>query len=366
MPRSQEPKEKDPQTLIPLEGPRSDATKRFFSMGWRHAQFAILNEQHTHYLPRELTNSSSGLNMRLKIMGEPVYRKIILEITHRSSPDSKPCTAYLYLDNLRHVSDYNVLDRVHRKGRQGKAPKTQDSEMKEKSFWILNMEVSGVIAIGLDADQNDFDLDTRNLFSFLQHVAQTANPNEKYPLTICVNAHYGIDEENDQKGSTGWARFKAVQDVIYDFKKNVCTAWNAYCSVRGKPLTQWGMFAEREMLSKMAVKSLKAKSTDSQDQPDFGSGIIKYPPQVSFSDLDEAAIALCYGAFIEWRREKEIYDDISSEIHHVGFIRFAERGIIAAISYTIPDTLTKELFKVKEGSTAKITFRLPALSLGRL
>lgn len=193
--------------------------RRVFSVWDGDAQFATLNGKHTCYLPRKLTKSDSGLNMRLKIMGEPVYRKIFVEITHRSSPDSKPCIAHIQLDSQRHVSSYHVIDKVFRKGQQGKTPNQEDSGTKQKSFWVPNIEVTGVTAIGLDAEQNGFDIDTRNLFSFLQHVARTASADETCPLTICVNAHYRIDGD-DQKKSAQWMHFKAAK-MSYMASKNL-------------------------------------------------------------------------------------------------------------------------------------------------
>ena len=45
------------------------------------------------------------------------------------------------------------------------------------------------------------------------------------------------------------------------------------------------------------------------------SRIIRYPPQISFASLK--GIVHSYGTFLEWKKEKEVYDNISKIDHKI-------------------------------------------------
>ena len=169
---------------------------------------------------------------------------------------------------------------------------------------------------------------------------------------IRINAHYGISEFNETKKKTAARRepFKIVQDLIFNFKKSPCRAWSPYCGASGKPQTQWGTFISRELINKAAIQPESAE-TDVEE-----SRIIRYPPQISFASLEEAGIVHSYGAFLEWKREKEVYDNISTMDHKVGFLNLANQGIMDTMFYRMPGTKIVESFRVKEASSVVISF----------
>jgi hypothetical protein len=111
----------------------------------------------------------------------------------------------------------------------------------------------------------------------------------------------------------------AANDAIYNFEESPCIAWSAYCGPNGKAQTQWGTFVAREQINQAALKFFKVEADDQEAEGIVKSGIVRHPSQISFSSLEEAAILLSYGAFLEWRREKEVNDAISSMDHMVGF-----------------------------------------------
>ena len=63
-----------------------------------------------------------------------------------------------------------------------------------------------------------------------------------------------------------------------------------------------------------------------------------------------------YGAFLEWKREKGVYDNISTMDHKVGFLNLANQGIMAIMFYRMPDTKIAESFRVKEASSVVTSF----------
>jgi len=98
--------------------------------------------------PKDWNYKENGVTIRAKIMGEPIYRKLILQISHRKSDDpSLTTTAYLQFDNYLHVEDYDVEDRIHRKN------DGEPTEDKIDSFWLVKFMAKGCTAIGLDIDE---------------------------------------------------------------------------------------------------------------------------------------------------------------------------------------------------------------------
>ncbi|RHZ43366.1 uncharacterized protein CDV56_100183 [Aspergillus thermomutatus] len=381
--RSQE--EEDLQKLIPLAPRSSYYSKKFFGTGWKNAQFAVSSSSGPVRLPQDWNYKDTGVTVRAKVMGEPVYRRLILEITYRKSDDpSKTAVAYLQFDNHLHVTDYEVQDKVHRnrKGRNTKQHKknqpvdtseNESNEQKEDSYWVVKFVAKGCTAFGMDIDDTGFDNASANVFRYLRRLTSKLKTGEKTQVMIRINAHFGIDEtdgtdEKKKKAAARKERFRMAQDLIFDFKKSACRAWSPYCGPTGKPQTHWGNLVSREQINRAAIQPASAETeTNGKDQNGYEdakhevqeSRIIRYPSQISFASLEEAAIVFSYGAFLEWRREKELHDSISSMDHKVGFLNVAGHGIMAIMFYSMPDTKIAESFRVKEASNIVISFTPP-------
>ncbi|RJE20388.1 hypothetical protein PHISCL_07284 [Aspergillus sclerotialis] len=205
-----------------------------------------------------------------------------------------------------------------------------------------------------------------NVFRYVRWLTDELKTGTEHEVTIRINTHYGINESGDtgrsEKATARLERFLRCQDMILDFKKSPCIAWEAYYSPNAKPMTKWGGFCSRKLINQDGLSP--APTGREADDGFEESGIIRYPAQVSFEDLEEAAIILAYGAFLEWKREKEIHDSISRMNHKVGFLDVAGRGIMAVMIYSAPDTEIAKSFRTKEASYAKICYLPPKSARG--
>jgi hypothetical protein len=115
--------------IVPVSGEQNDAASRKLGSGWRNAQFSgsiVL-------VPTDWNHKSDGVTVKARMMGEPVYRRLMLEITHRNSTPSKSHTAYIFFDNYRHISRYNILNKVNRKtDKKQRMPQGEN----EDSYWV--------------------------------------------------------------------------------------------------------------------------------------------------------------------------------------------------------------------------------------
>ena len=84
----------------------------------------------------------------------------------------------------------------------------------------------------------------------------------------------------------------AANNAIYNFKESPCIAWSAYCGPNSKAQTQWGTFVVREQINQAALELFKVEADDQEAEGIIKSGIVRYPSQISFSSLAEAAIIL--------------------------------------------------------------------------
>jgi hypothetical protein len=70
--------------LAPLT---SEYSKKLFGTGWRNAQLIATLSSGNVLLPEDWNYKDNGVTIRAKIMGEPVYRRLIFEISYRKSDD---------------------------------------------------------------------------------------------------------------------------------------------------------------------------------------------------------------------------------------------------------------------------------------
>ncbi|KAF7125977.1 hypothetical protein CNMCM5793_002336 [Aspergillus hiratsukae] len=172
--RQKEQEKDDKQKLIPLAPRSSDHAKR------------------TCWAPAGLGLQDTGVTMRARVMGEPVYRRLVLEITYRKADNpSKTIVADVLFDNDLHVTDYDVEDRVVRKkhGRKHKHNRPVDTsdesnEQKEDSYWILKFVAKGCTAFGMDIDYTGFDNASADVFWYLRTLTSKLKAGEKTQVMI--------------------------------------------------------------------------------------------------------------------------------------------------------------------------------------
>jgi DNA polymerase III delta prime subunit len=296
------------------------------------------------FLPFFWAHKDTGVNVRARIRGANVARKLVMEFTvyHNSEPQHK---AFLEFHAASHVSEYGLSDKTvqdAKNDKKGKKRSDYGNSLEEDSYLVIRFVTTGGIGIGLDFDAYYFDQDDREVLYYARHLAQnfSQSPGPKR-VAFRMNARwveYGLEQTKNIRQRAEWER---LERAVSQFPKDCSRVLAPYRSQQGTPLTQWGMFAARSRIAKKP------------------GGIVSFPAQTSFSTIDEARITLAYGCYLEYRREFEISQAISNQQHGVAFIRVANSTILAILKLNMPQGLMMERWAPREGTMVKLAFKLP-------
>lgn len=337
--RPAKPKGEDLQKLIPLQERGSHLNKQFMGTQWQMGQFFVTYANgDSKAIPLNWNHSAVGANVRVKVMGGNVARKIRFDLSFTNDPDpTLEHTAYVEFDPHSDISSYTCIDRVLRETRPEKGKKQRQAQKdKKESYLVIKFKTTGGTGYGLDYESSEFDDETKTLFSYGRQLAKNFDSDGSLKMvTVRVNASHSI-YENDTQVSKKQEKFNVFQDYFENFFKDTSLAYHYY---RGKG----------ECRPETIFNSLATRKTIAD-----GCGLTHYPAKVSFASLDEAAIILIYGACLEHQRELEICHEIGKATHQVAFVDLLESRVLAIVKLTQSES---EPLRIKEGTLAKIKFR---------
>ncbi|QKX54099.1 uncharacterized protein TRUGW13939_01182 [Talaromyces rugulosus] len=348
VPKQSDSKEKDdPQKLIVLEKRNSELSKDVLGTQWKNIQFHLQvmkdGRSTAKFLPFLWSPKDTGVNVRAKIRGANVARKLVMEFTvyHNSEPQHK---AFLEFHAASHVSEYGWSDKTvkdAKKDNKGKKRSDYGNSPEQDSYLLIHFVTIGGIGIGLDFDADYFDQDDREVLYYARHLAQNFSQSPGTPKRVAfrMNARRvesGLGQAKNIRKREEWKR---LERAVSQFSEDCNSVLAHYRSQQGTPLTQWGMFSARSQIA------------------NEHGGIVSFPAQTSFSTIDEARITLAYGCFLEYRREFEIGQAISNQQHGVAFIRVANSTILAILKLNMPKDLMVERWAPREGTMVKLAFK---------
>ncbi|GAE00293.1 predicted protein [Paecilomyces variotii No. 5] len=330
----------DEQKLVKLNPMGSEQAKRYLGTEWKNAQFVVSLNGKNEFFPSQWNHKDTGCTIRAKVLGGNIAKRLRFHVQYRNEQvPSADHDAYLEFFESGQVQSYVCVDKT------SKRPK---KDQKRDSYFLVKFASSGGIGYGLDYTSDVFDDATKNTFKYLQSLCiNYAKPTDSIRparyINLRINAHFFHDDDTDRKDKRRISAFQFARDCFLDFAKeeNPKQPWDMYRNLSGQPQTQWNQWISRKVIH------------------EGSGGLIKYPAFVSFPDLSTAAISLCYGAFLEWKREKEIYSEMSKEQHEVAFVRVAEKGILAVLKFAEPKVRQQEAFRLKDGDLVRLSFRPP-------
>ncbi|KAJ9246999.1 hypothetical protein DTO207G8_8459 [Paecilomyces variotii] len=335
---AEEDEKPDSQKLVALCPMGSEEAKQYLGTEWKNAQFVVLIHGKHEYFPRVWDYKDTGCTIRAKIVGGKIAKRLRFHVQYRN--ERVPAAnhdAYLEFYENGQVQSYVGIDKTIKRPKKGE---------KRDSYFLVKFSTSGGIGYGLDYESDEFDDATKNTFRYLRSLCTNfsestdAKPSVRY-VNLRVNAHYfHADDEKDKRRR---AAYEFARNSFLDFARDeqISQPWDMYRSPSGQPQTQWNQWISRQVIHERS------------------GGMIKYPSFVSFPDLSTAAIALCYGSFVEWRREKEVYSELSRSQHQVAFVNVADKGILAVIKFAEPKLKQQEAFRLKDGDLLRMSFRAP-------
>ncbi|KKZ64960.1 hypothetical protein EMCG_09141 [[Emmonsia] crescens] len=338
--RPTKPEREDPQKLIPLQEKGSHLNKQFMGTQWQMGQFFVtFANGDSKTIPLDCHHSAVGANVRVKVMGGNVARKIRFDLSFTNDPDpTLEHTAYLEFDPHSDISSYICVDHVVRESRPDKGKKQKQAQKdKKESYFVIKFKTTGGTGYGLDYESSEFDDETKTLFSYGRQLAKNFDSDGSVKMVIVrVNASHSI-YENDIQVSKKQEKFNVFRDCFENFSKDTSLAYHYY-RTKGegrRPETIFNSFATRKTIAD-------------------GCGLTHYPAKVSFASLHEAAIILIYGACLEHQRELEICHGIGKATHQVAFVDLLGSRVLAIVKLTQSES---QPLRIKEGTLAKIEFR---------
>lgn len=248
-------KHKDPQKLIALQPEGSEYAKTFMGSEWKNGQFLVLKDGKETTFPKNWNWAANGLNIRVKIMGDKVDRKLLFEISYKNEADpGKNHLAHLELKATSQVVEYNCVYKVWRVPQSSKKPKKgkRDRQHDHPSYWLLEFSSKGGTGYGLDYDSEDFDDETRAAFKYFREIASNVNADETVRTIKCqVNAHY-IIREGEDSGKRRDVQFQLGRQLFNDFFDLELRSlpYPGYRSIQGKPRTHWNGLKSHEDVKK--------------------------------------------------------------------------------------------------------------------
>lgn len=204
------------------------------------------------FLPFSWAHKSTGVNIRARIRGANVARKLVMEFTvsRNEVPQHK---AFLEFHAWNHVSEYGWSDKTikdHKTDKKGTKRSGYENSPDQDSFLILRFVPTGGIGIGLDFDADYFDQDDREVLYYARHLARNFSQSPDTPKHVAfrLNARwveYGLEQTKNIRKREEWER---LQRAVSQFSESPSQVFALYRSQQGTPLTQWGMFAARSLL----------------------------------------------------------------------------------------------------------------------
>ena len=195
-------KQNDAVKLIPVCSSDSGEAKDFKGTQWKYAQFhtSIIGADGsitTAFLPDSWLRKEAGVNVRVKVRGTKVARKIVIEFT--AVLDSKPLhRAYLEFHALDQVTDYKTggfsINETF-----GKDTRKPTSELRDGYILVCSV-TNGGIGFGLDFDA-PFLSDANRQLLFARNRARNFSMDSKAHMTVAfhLNARWVDYTSEDSK-----------------------------------------------------------------------------------------------------------------------------------------------------------------------
>ncbi|WEW58688.1 hypothetical protein PRK78_004156 [Emydomyces testavorans] len=313
--------------LIPLENIRSDAAKHFLGPPWRFAQFGVIEGANNfQFYPKQCAQNWQGATLRCRISGGDIAPTLRFELAIRSSVDHEKILHTAYLEFGTSIPeefskyDFEIQKIVDEDGK--------DKEKKKKFVaedYLIGFTTTGGVGCGLDFQHVNFSRDTTDTLKFMNSLTQVAS-------TAKRQVHVKFPFQSGKAGTQG-----AFKEALMKMQHPPSLHWMPYRDAGGNPLTQYGMFANRQ-----AVKD------------DSGGHLIQYPPRHYFSSLDEGRILLTYGSALEFQQQCELYEAIGLKGHRACFLSMGGRGVLVLVRLNLED-LPEDLYleeniSIREGT----------------
>ncbi|PIG88248.1 hypothetical protein AARAC_005938 [Aspergillus arachidicola] len=322
--------EDDPQKLIAVQPRDSEAAKDFNGTQWKNAHFLVHlldvdGRQQHKYLPYSWFQKETGVNMRAKVCGANLARKLIIELTvhHDSKIVHKAFLEFHAHTHVRHYEFVNRTVKEFRSNRRKKQNEHVDEALLQNSYIIIRLVTHGGVGIGLDFD------------------AEFLSEEDRQRVIFRLNARYiEYELQNSRTKRKGEEQERFFRQFEH-FMEGTRPILAPYRDVRGNPICQWGQFVKRKIVA------------------DESNGLVPIPSYTSFATLEENRIIFTYGTFLEWKRETQIAETVSRRQHSVSFLVVKPSTVLALVQLDMPENLGIDQWVPRENTAVEIKFRPP-------